>query len=177
MLPKRQATLYLLERTQFIQRTGEHMKSKILVVGFALLSVFAVAQSSSNQADSAKKSSEAKPRDAATGQASGKAAEKPADSQSVQTAREASSGMATGKVATTDKNDAQLKRVAAGDVNGDGKADAAATNTNGQNAASSSVKAPRDIATGQASGKRQHQPVLDSSATSSSSDSKEPAKK
>lgn len=36
-------------------------------------------------------------------------------------------------------------RVAAGDVNGDGKADVAA---------SSSVKSPRDAATGQASGKR-----------------------
>ena len=39
-------------------------------------------------------------------------------------------------------------RVAAGDVNGDGKADVA------PNAASSNVKSPRDLATGQASGKR-----------------------
>jgi len=42
--------------------------------------------------------------------------------------------------------------VAVADVNGDGKADAAASS-------SSDVKSPRDIASGQASGKRQHQPV------------------
>jgi hypothetical protein len=41
--------------------------------------------------------------------------------------------------------------VAAGDVNGDGKADVAPNTT------SSDVKSPRDLATGQASGKRTQQ--------------------
>ena len=44
-------------------------------------------------------------------------------------------------------------KVATGDVNGDGKADVTLSN------GSSNVTKPRDLATGQASGKRQHEPV------------------
>jgi hypothetical protein len=57
------------------------------------------------------------------------------------------------------------KSVSAGDVNGDGMPDKTASPSNGagQNTAinnsHSNIKAPRDVATGQASGKRQHQPV------------------
>ena len=58
-------------------------------------------------------------------------------------------------------------RVAVGDVNGDGKADVAASPTSGtatgQNAAinnsHSNIKSPRDLATGQASGKRVHSDI------------------
>jgi hypothetical protein len=45
----------------------------------------------------------------------------------------------------------QVVQVSAGDVNGDGKA---------KQSSQSDVKSPRDISTGQASGKRQHQPLL-----------------
>jgi hypothetical protein len=141
------------------------MKSKILVVGFALASVFAVAQSNNSQADPAKKSSSdvKQPVDVNTGRVKTamQKAEAPADASKA-TAREASTGMATGKV----------QRVATADVNGDGKADVApGSNPNSQstpsnatatpaNATSSDVKSPRDLATGQASGKRQYQPVI-----------------
>jgi len=60
----------------------------------------------------------------------------------------------------------QTTQVSVGDVNGDGMPDKAAaspSNPSGQNAAinnsHSNIKSPRDIATGQASGKRQHQPL------------------
>ena len=132
------------------------MKSKILVVGFALLSVFAVAQSNDNKTDAAKKSSDTKQGTAAP---SSKAAVKmtpekvEAGSESLKTASEVSTGKATGKVSKISAHDDwNAQRVAAGDVNGDGKADAATSS-------SSDVKSPRDAATGQASGKRQHQPV------------------
>ena len=54
--------------------------------------------------------------------------------------------------------------VAVGDVNGDGKADVTTPNnagpSKGQNppADKAKVQSPRDVATGQASGKRQHEP-------------------
>jgi hypothetical protein len=84
------------------------------------------------------------------------------------TTREEQSPKATGKTSAHDDWHAAAKtttganhdgatatgqgRVAAGDVTGDGKADVSATSN-------SDVKSPRDLATGQASGKRQHQPL------------------
>jgi len=70
---------------------------------------------------------------------------------SLSAAREAASGKATG-------------RVAVGDLNGDGRADLAVTKNSGhattQNAvinnSHSNIKNARDVATGQASGKRMH---------------------
>jgi len=126
------------------------MKSKIVVFGFVLVSVFAVAQSSSNQAD--KKSSDDKQaREASTGKATGKMAQDKAEANS-ESLKTVSDVKTTGKTKPMASDDWQAKKVATGDVNGDGKTDATA-------ASSSDVKAPRDIATGQASGKRQHQPV------------------
>ena len=46
-------------------------------------------------------------------------------------------------------------KVATGDVNGDGHGDKAATNSSNKN----QVQAPRDVASGQASGKRQHKDI------------------
>lgn len=117
------------------------MNKKILLVGLACLSAVAVAQSDGSQQKSATPSSQVtSPRDVATGQASGKRMHKPltvtSDDQAL---RESPSKSSLGKTSV---------RVAAGDVNGDGKADVAP-------AASSDVKSPRDLATGQASGKRQ----------------------
>jgi hypothetical protein len=121
------------------------MNRKILLVGLACLSVVAVAQSDGSQQKSATPSTVpssqqvTSPRDVATGQASGKRMHKPltvtADDQAL---RESPSKSSLGKTSV---------RVAAGDVNGDGKADVAP-------AAPSDVKSPRDLATGQASGKR-----------------------
>jgi FG-GAP repeat. len=121
------------------------MKRNILLVGFACLSVVAVAQSDGRQQKSATPSAApssqqvTSPRDAATGQASGKRMHKPITVTSEdQALRESPSKASIGKTSV---------RVAAGDVNGDGKADVAPA------AASSDVKSPRDLATGQASGK------------------------
>src|SRR5437870_5974301 len=79
-------------------------------------------------------------------------------------ARDAQSGKATGKKMAQD--DWHQQRVAVGDVNGDGKADVTASSSaqgSGQNAAvntsHSNIKNSREIMTGQASGKRQHQPM------------------
>ncbi len=195
------------------------MNKKILIAGFACLSMIAVAQSSGNKDQSASATKDVKPRDVATGQASGKSVNKPAGSQAVlnssdqvtaprdmatgqatgkrqyapviirkvteddsNTAREAQSPKATGKtmaqddwhtatktsnttVSPADVNQADVNqngaavrespslpskgqtRVATGDVNGDGKADAAINNSH------SNIKNGRDAATGQASGK------------------------
>jgi hypothetical protein len=122
------------------------MNRKILLVGLACLSAVAVAQSDGSQQKSATPGSTpssqqvTSPRDVATGQASGKRMHKPVTVTSDdQALRESPSKSSLGKTSV---------RVAAGDVNGDGKADVAP-------AASSDVKSPRDLATGQASGKRQ----------------------
>jgi hypothetical protein len=96
------------------------MKKSILVVGFACLSMIAVAQSTSDNktapASTAPKRGissptggdrTVSPRDSATGQASGKRLEV---THTVASPRDTVSGQATGR------------RVAAGDVNGDGAA-------------------------------------------------------
>ena len=190
------------------------MKKKILIAGFACFSMIAVAQSSGNKDQSASTTKDVKPRDVATGQASGKSVNKPAGSQAVlnssdqvtaprdmatgqasgkrqyqpiiirkvteddpKAAREAQSPKATGKTTAQDdwhtatktsntsvspadvnQNGAAVResptlpskgqtRVATGDVNGDGKADAAINNSHWN------IKNGKDVATGQASGK------------------------
>lgn len=195
--------------------------NKILIVGaFACLSVVGVARSKSSQDQSSSSKPAASsdqvtsPRDAASGQASGKRQYNPViirkkserDAASGQPSevvapRDSSTGIPTGKktaqddwhapaaknsnpsvkpvsVADVDQDGAADRksniasnpkpqaRVAAGDVNGDGVADAASPNSGngtGQNAAvntsHSNIKNGRDLATGQASGKRQHEPV------------------
>jgi hypothetical protein len=112
------------------------MKRNILLVGFACLSAVAVAQSDGSQQKSATPSPApssqqvTSPRDVATGQASGKRMHKPITVTSEdQALRESPSKASIGKTSV---------RVAAGDVNGDGKADVAPA------AASSDVKSPRD---------------------------------
>ena len=118
------------------------MKKTILAVAVAGLSVLAVAQSEKKKEEVKPSNAAVSPRDSSTGMASGKKGNwdlkegKGAlqdDSQS-SNAREAQSGMATGKVQNV------------------------STDATSQSA-DHTVKAPRDIATGQASGKRQHQPV------------------
>jgi hypothetical protein len=80
------------------------MNKKILIAGFACLSMIAVAQSSGNKDQSASATKDAKPRDIATGQASGKSVNKPSGSQAVLNSsdqvtapRDMATGQATGK--------------------------------------------------------------------------------
>jgi len=123
------------------------MKNRIMVVGFALVSVLLVAQSKNT--DPAKKTNTdtKQSTDAKTDRTKSAMAKAEAEAESAAKAREASSGMATGKkTAEAPNSDPKVVKVATGDVNGGGKA-APATQE---------VKAPRDAATGQASGKRQH---------------------
>lgn len=138
------------------------MKKRILVAGFAMLSLFAAAQSQSKGTnDAPAPASEVKaPRDHATGQASGQKNIVHRDLA----ARDAATGHASGKVTPHDdwqtKNavstgsTATVKPVAAADVDGDGQTDK--TEAEQSNA---HVQSPRDVATGQASGKRQHKPI------------------
>ena len=158
------------------------MKKKILIAGFACFSMIAVAQSSGNKDQSASTTKDVKPRDVATGQASGKRQYQPMIIRKVteddpNPAREAQSPKATGKTTAQDdwhtatktsntsvspadvnQNGAAVRespslpskgqtRVATGDVNGDGKADAAINNSHWN------IKNGKDVATGQASGK------------------------
>jgi len=143
------------------------MSNKILLVGaLACLSAVAVAQSDQSKEKAPAQEQAAAPRDAASGQASGKRMHKPI-TVTTELGREASTGKASGKMASDDWQTPAAKtsqpkitenktRVAAGDVNGDGKADVAAPKNPGT---SSDVKSPRDLASGQASGKRQQEPA------------------
>ena len=108
------------------------------------------------------------PRDLATGQASGKRQHEPVtlnkvNNDSSQSSRESSAPSVSevvvtkpGDRKTTAQDDwqtpAKTQAPQSSDVNGDGKGDV--TLSNGSN-----VTKSRDLATGQASGKRQHEPV------------------
>jgi Type VI secretion system effector, Hcp len=129
------------------------------------LSVVAVAQSNEKQSKEKQNQPPAavkSPRDIATGQASGRAMSDQKVVHRDLAARDAQSGKATGKKMAQD--DWHQQRVAVGDVNGDGKVTASSSaQGSGQNAAvntsHSNIRNQRDMATGQASGKRQHQPL------------------
>jgi hypothetical protein len=155
------------------------MNNKILVIGFACLSLVAVAQSNEKKDQSSNSAEVASPRDAASGQASGKRMHKPLMIKQDVSAREMSTGHATGKTMASDDWQAPTakssdpkpannqSRVAVGDVNGDGLADTTAAKNSGhateQNAvinnSHSNIKSPRNVATGQASEKRVHLPI------------------
>ncbi len=160
------------------------MNKKILIAGLACWSALAVAQTGGSKDQSAGTAKDQHPRDVATGQASGKRQYQPIIIRKVveddpNAARDAQSPKATGKTTAQDDWHATAKtsttvspadvnqdgaavrespatshpkgvqaRVATGDVNGDGKADAAINNSH------SNIKNGRDLATGQASGKR-----------------------
>ncbi|MFZ1919039.1 MAG: hypothetical protein WAU58_15805 [Terriglobales bacterium] len=140
------------------------MRKEILVVGFACLSVIAVAQSSGTKGQSSNAGKSANSRNAASAQASGKAApagkstnresSSPSVSEVVMTkpagksADRESSSPSVSEVAVT-KPAGNKTTVAAGDVNGDGHADVAAS--------------------GHPTGKRQHNPVVVTKQTDAAS--------
>lgn len=162
------------------------MIRKALVVGFACWSVVAVAQSSGNgdQAANPKQSQQ----DAVSGLPSGKRMHKPmsvntdADANAKTPATTKAGGVSGGKSATDDWSTSSAKsnsgngqgstHVATGDVNGDGRADPTATKNSGHATEQNAVASPRDVATGQTSGKRQHDAVVVTKTQDASSPAK-----
>lgn len=148
------------------------MKNKILITALACVSVAAFGQSS-NSAQSSSTGSKAvsqpagsnaslnssdktaAPRDIATGHASGKRQYQPVTTQQTNTGQSdrESSSPSVSEVVVTKPAASDAPRVATGDVNGDGRADVAI------NTSHSNIKNSKDVATGQASGKRQHDPL------------------
>jgi FG-GAP repeat protein len=108
------------------------MTKKILIAGFACWSVFAVAQATGTKDQTASAEKDQHPKDVASGQASGKAV--------------APMKMTSAQPAITDNKKTSQPAGSQAVLNSD-------------SAASEQVKAPRDLATGQASGKRQYAPV------------------
>jgi FG-GAP repeat len=155
------------------------MSNKILMVGaLACLSAVAVAQSDQNKEKAPAQAQASGSQDAASAQTTGKRMHKPITVTAEVGVQDAAANKPTSKTAVDDwqapaaKTTQQPKitennksRVAAADVNGDGKADVAAPKapatlqTTSATSASSDVKSPRDIATGQSSGKRQQEPA------------------
>ena len=141
------------------------MNNKILMVAaFAALSAVAMAQSAPS-----KDKKPAQGATAASGQTSGKRmhqpmATTPDNSKATPSGgnhdRESSSPSVSEVVMT--KPASGPKPVATGDINGDGRADVAATagsaKGNGQGASNNGSSAS-DVASGHATGKRQHEPV------------------
>ena len=121
------------------------MNHKILIAVLASVSLFAAAQSQTDKQ---------KPKPSTT-QVSGNKTSM--DDWTQRAVKPASSS-----------SDTKATHVAVGDVNGDGRADVMVSNKNSAHATeaaastaadSSKDQAPRDAASGQASGKRQHQPI------------------
>jgi hypothetical protein len=156
--------------------------NKILLVGFVCISLGAFAQSSADQsqkpnAKAPATKTAAAPQDAATGQTSGKRMHKPVEMQQDAGATGQATEIKGGKTTNDawDKsaaakpngssNGQPSTHVATGDVNGDGRADVTATKGSGSPtsndaaASDSSAKSPKDAASAQPTGKRQHEPV------------------
>jgi hypothetical protein len=147
------------------------MNNKILIAASVCLSVFAAAQSQTDQpkpSTTQGSSLEQKnvvhrdlaARDMATGHASGK--KSATDDWTQQNAVSTSKAPTVKPVSS---NSGAKARIATGDVNGDGVADKAAKNSAHATESvtvttPSKTQSPRDVATGQMSGKRQHQPVV-----------------
>jgi hypothetical protein len=123
----------------------KNMNHKILIAAFAGLSLVAAAQSTTDKQKTKTSTTQTASKDAAKDQRLGN---KSAQDDWQQTAAKPASGSNT-----------KPTHVAIGDVNGDGRMDVAVSNNSASPAGSSQAQAPRDAATGKASGKRQHQPV------------------
>ena len=153
--------------------------NKILLVGFVCLSLGAFAQTSAGQGQTSNGNTDAA-KDTASGALSGKRMHKPLAVQQNGATGDSAAGKTNGGKSAMDDWTAQSaaksngsnngqasSHVATGDVNGDGKADLTPAKNSGhaseKNAvlnSSSSVQSPHDAASGQASGKRQHDSVV-----------------
>ena len=162
------------------------MNNKILIAASIGLSLFAAAQSQTDKQKPKPSTTQTQsPRDLASGQSSGRSVDQQTKNSPVihrdVAARDVAAGQASGKKTAQDDWHQQsaakpvspvsetkaTSRVAVGDVNGDGTADVAAsknsahaTEAAASTTSSPKVQAPRDAATGHASGKRQHQPPI-----------------
>ena len=157
------------------------MKNKILIAASVGLSLFATAQSQTDKQKPKPAPTQTQSRrDLASGQASGRRTGQQGKDGGVVhrdlAARDVATGQASGKKTAQDDWQQQSaakpasdtkapSSVAVGDVNGDGTADVAASKNSAHatealttTASPSKVQAPHDVATGHASGKRQHQP-------------------
>ena len=123
----------------------KNMNHKILIAAFAGLSLVAAAQSTTDKQKAKASTTQPASKDAAKYQRLGN---KTAQDDWQQTAAKPASG-----------NNTKPAHVAIGDVNGDGRMDVAASNNSAPAAGSSKDQASRDAASGQATGKRQHQPI------------------
>ena len=119
------------------------MRNKVLVVGFALISAFAVAQAGNSKTDAAAST------DPKQGQAKAKVTPEKMEAGSENIKKNGVQIKST-NASPTASDDWNQQRSASANGNG-----TTGTATSG----STEVKAPRDVATGQASGKRQHSPV------------------
>jgi hypothetical protein len=144
--------------------------NKILLVGFVCVSLGAFAQSSADQSQTPQgqtpnAKTAAAPQDTATGQTAGKRMHKPVEMQKEAGAGAQATETKGGKTANDDwttsaatktngsNNGQPSTHVATGDVNGDGRADLTATKNSG------GAPSPKDAASAQTTGKRQHEPV------------------
>jgi FG-GAP repeat len=160
--------------------TGENMNTKILIAALAGLSLVAAAQSQTDEQKAKPSTTQTQSsRDAASGQTTGHLEQKNVVHRDL-AARDVASGHATGKKTAQDdwqqsglkpvssSSDTKPSHVAVGDVNGDGRADLAVSKNSAHAteavastaSGSSKAQAPHDVASGQTSGKRMHQPLV-----------------
>jgi hypothetical protein len=139
------------------------LNTKILIVAFAGLSLVAAAQSPADKQKSKTSTTQAPSKDAAKDQRLGN---KTAHDSWDQTAAKPTSGKKTAQdswqqTAAKPASGSGTKPtpVAISDVNGDGRLDVAVSKNSAPPAGSSKDQAPRDTASGQTSGKRQHQSI------------------
>jgi hypothetical protein len=130
------------------------MSNKILMVGaLACLSAVAVAQADQSKDKAPTQDQVTAPRDAQSGQASGKRMHKPMTVTAEVGAQAAETSKPTGKSAMDDWQ-APAAKTSQPKITENNKS-AVATGD-----ASGGIQSPRDLATGQSSGKRQHEPVV-----------------
>ncbi len=123
----------------------KNMNHKMLIAAFAGLSLVAAAQSTTDKQKTKASTTQTPSKDAAKDQRLGN---KSAQDDWQQTTAKPAPG-----------SNAKPTHVASGDVNGDGRMDVAASKNSAPAAGSSQTQAPRDAASGQATGRRQHQPI------------------
>jgi len=156
------------------------MNKIMIVAAVACLSVAASAQSAQTKDKAPTPSQSAGAPNADSAQTAGKRMHKPVTIVSDDSSKQVIPAVAKGNKTANDDWTASARnsdpktsnaqpRVATGDVNGDGVADATAKNSGHATETLKSAPAPRDAASGQSSGKRQHDPVVVTKQTDAAS--------